>query len=532
MNGTTMNQTGAGGAPPSPVLLRAEGIRKVYPGTVALKNVDFNVYRGKVNVLVGENGAGKSTLMKILAGVERPSEGRILLEGREVKLESTSDALAKGIGIIYQELNLFPNLSVAENVFANREKMKFAGWIDHAAQNEAAAALMARLRQDIDPKTLVKDLKVGQQQLVEIAKALSEEASLLIMDEPTSALSGAEVEVLFEIIEELKANGVTIIYISHRLEELIQIGDFITVLRDGNLITEKPMAEVDLPWIVHSMVGTDTNFIFHGERHELGETILEVQDLSLPSPSGRMSLDGISFTLKAGEILGLYGLLGAGRTEILETIMGMHEESSGKVYLNGELLGEPVISQRIRKGISLVPEDRQREGLVQTMSIGHNMSLAGLWRIVSARFHIKKKNEKGCIDEMVRKMSIKTAGADRLISSLSGGNQQKVVIGKSLLTNPKVLMLDEPTRGIDVGAKGEVFRIMNVLSQDGIGLIFVTAEIKELRAVCDRILVLSKGRIVGEFSRENATQEALVAASAEGHVTTSSKNKGSANNHG
>jgi erythritol transport system ATP-binding protein len=492
--------------------MRAEGIRKLYPGTMALKDVDFNVYRGKVNVLVGENGAGKSTLMKILAGVEQPSSGKLILEGKQIHYASPRDALDLGIGIIYQELNLFPNMSVAENIFANREKLKYPGWLDYACERAKAAELMSRLQQDIDPDTLVRELKVGQQQIVEIAKALVEDASILIMDEPTSALSQAEAEVLFHIIEELKSNGVSIIYISHRMEELLRIGDYITVLRDGELIEERPMEGVDLGWIVRRMIGDDADKVFHGEKHAIGDIVLEVRNLRLPSSTAKMTLDGISFELRAGEILGLYGLMGAGRTETLETIMGLHPEASGDVILGGEAFGKAKIRERIRRGVSLVPEDRQRQGLVQTMSIANNMTLAGLWRIVSRGIHIGKKSEEKQVREMIGKMSIKIARSENLITSLSGGNQQKVVIGKSLITRPKVLMLDEPTRGIDVGAKGEVFDIVNALAAEGIGILFVSSELKEVKAISDRVIVMSRGRISGEFLRGEATEEALLAA--------------------
>jgi erythritol transport system ATP-binding protein len=512
-----VDRSEADGSQADPVVLRAEGIRKAYPGTLALKDVDFQVHRGKVNVLVGENGAGKSTLMKILAGVEQPSAGRILLDGKEIRYASPRDALAHGIGIVYQEMNLFPNLSVAENLFANREKRKYPGWIDHAYQDRRASELMAKLKQDIDPRTLVRDLKVGQQQIVEIAKSLVEDASILIMDEPTSALSKTEVEVLFGIIEELKANGVSVIYISHRMEELMRIGDFITVLRDGKLIDARPMADIDLRWIVRTMIGSDTEKVFHSAEHAIGEPILEVRDLRLPSATERMTLDGISFTLMKGEILGVFGLLGAGRTETLETIMGLHANATGEVLLGGESLAGAGIQERIRRGVSLVPEDRQREGLVPTMSVSSNMTLAGLWRIATRGIHIAGKAERGKVQEMIGKMSIKTPRPENLITSLSGGNQQKVIIGKNLVTEPKVLMLDEPTRGIDVGAKGEVFDIVNALAAEGIGIIFVSSELMEIRAISDRIIVLSRGRVSGEFTREEASEENLVAASAKTH---------------
>lgn len=508
------------------VLLRADNIRKIYPGTTALNGVSFNAFKGKVNVLVGENGAGKSTLMKILSGVEQPSSGSIYLNERKLGQLSPKSASAEGIGIIYQELNLFPNLNVAENIFLNRELMKNRGWIDHKGQELKAEELLLKLEQDIKPNALVQNLKVGQQQIVEIAKALAENVSVLIMDEPTSALSKSEVDVLFKIIDELKTNGVTIIYISHRLEELIQIGDYITVLRDGNLITEKKMEDVNLQWIVSSMVGGDSTKLFHSSQRDIGNVVLKIEDLHLQGPGDEPALNSISLSLKKGEVLGVYGLLGAGRSELLESIMGLHNSITGKITLEDLVLGEPDIRDRIYKGIALVPEDRQREGLIQSMSVSHNLTLAGLWRITKKKFHIGSKNEKKCVADMFQGMSIKAAGPSVPVTSLSGGNQQKVVFGKSLLTNPKVLLLDEPTRGIDVGAKGEIFNIMNDLAAKGLGIIMVTSELKELLAICDRVIVLSKGNITGEFSKEEMTEKNLVNASAVGHMTISQRNKG------
>jgi erythritol transport system ATP-binding protein len=501
-------------------ILRAEGICKYYPGTVALNKVDFNVYRGRVNVLVGENGAGKSTLMKILAGVEYPSAGNIFLKEKELHLNSPTEAAGLGIGIIYQEMNLFPNMSVSENIFIAREKKK-GGRIDHAAQDVFTADLLKKLKQDVDPKSLVSSLRIGQQQIVEIAKALAQEAEILIMDEPTSALSTGEVEVLFEIIDELKKHGVSIIYISHRLEELLQIGDYITVLRDGNLVTERSVSEIDLQWIVRQMVGGEASEIFSGAEHPIGELLLECRGLTLPREGGGFSVDDVSFELYAGEILGIYGLMGAGRSELLEILMGVHPYASGEIYLKGQKILSSTISDRIRDGFALIPEDRQREGLVQTMSVSSNMTLASLFRFAVRGIHLRKKDEEQEVDRLIREMSLKSAGTAVLVSSLSGGNQQKVVIGKSLLTEPKILLMDEPTRGIDVAAKGEVFSIMNKLAGKGLGILFVTSEIMELRSISDRILVMSKGILTGNFPRKDASEEAIVEASAVGHLTTS-----------
>ena len=509
---------------PEHVILRAEKISKLYPGTTALNNVDFNVYRGKVNVLVGENGAGKSTLMKILAGVEQPTSGQMYLEGKEVTFKSVRDAGEQGIGIIFQELNLFPNLNIAENIFIARELKKNRAAIDHATQIERAKALLERLEHPIDPTTLVSSLRIGQQQIVEIAKALSHDVNILIMDEPTSALSEEEVEVLFRIINELKSHGVAIIYISHRLEELTRIGDYITVLRDGNLRDEQPMKNIDVPWIIRQMVGEASVESVKPKAHAAGKEVLRVESLTLPRQGGGFTVDHLSLSLRAGEILGIYGLMGAGRSELFECLMGLHPEASGKITLDGQpIMSRTRLDTRIHQGITLIPEDRQREGLVPILSVEDNMTLASLWKFLKAGFHIDDAKKKKSVQQKIKEMSIKVSSPQVAVSSLSGGNQQKVVIGKSLLTSPKVLLMDEPTRGIDVGAKTEVFQIVGELASQGLGIIFVTSELKEILAISDRVIVMSKGKITGEFSRAEATEHALVSASAVGHDIASAK---------
>ena len=497
------------------VILRAEQVTKVYPGTVALDHVDFNVYRGKVNVLVGENGAGKSTLMKILAGVEQPNEGRLLLEGKEIRPKSPREAEDQGIGIIYQELNLFPNLNVSENIFMAHELTQGRSVVKHREQETRTRTLLTRLEQLIDPRTLVQNLRIGQQQIVEIAKALAFDTKILIMDEPTSALSTAEVEVLFGVINDLKAAGVSIIYISHKLEELMQIGDTITVLRDGHKIAEAPMSEVDLAWIIERMVGRDTTMIYHPPQHEFGDPILFVNNITLPKPGGVNLLEDVSFMLREGEILGVYGLMGAGRTEMFECLMGLHPEASGEIRIGDHKVRGPIDS-RISQGLMLIPEDRQREGLVAELSVADNMLLASLKRYMRS-FFLSSAKENESITRLIKELSIKVSSPQNLISSLSGGNQQKVVVAKALLTSPKILLMDEPTRGIDVGAKEEIFQIMRNLAAQGLGIIFVSTELKEIMAMADRILVMSKGCITKEFDRTEATQQALVEASAIGH---------------
>jgi erythritol transport system ATP-binding protein len=497
-----------------PILLRARKIGKVFPGTTALTDVNFDVYRGAVNVLVGENGAGKSTLMKILAGVERPSAGSLELEGAAVSFATVRQAAEHGISIIFQELNLCPNLSIAENLFIGSPISRLSVSVDHATQRRRAQALLDRLGQRIDAGTLVSELRIGQQQIVEIAKALAEEARILIMDEPTSALSGPEVAILFRIIEELKASGVAIIYISHRLEELVRIGDYITVLRDGRIQATAAKADISVPWIIHQMVGpletALTPAVHHPER-----VVLQAEKISLAGPQGRRLVDEVSFTLRSGEVVGFYGLLGAGRSELFECLLGVHEEAGGKLTIDGVDVTGMTIAERLRRGVALVPEDRQREGLVQSLSVRANLSLAALWRFAKF-FRISNAAERSGVASMIRSLWIKVATPEVEVTALSGGNQQKVVIGKALLTKPKVLLLDEPSRGIDIGAKAEVFRAIRELADGGLAIAFATSDLKEVLALSDRVLVMAEGRIAGAFTRETMTEQGLVAAATPG----------------
>jgi erythritol transport system ATP-binding protein len=493
-------------------VLVAEKISKRFPGTVALDGVDFTVYAGAVNVLIGENGAGKSTLMKILAGVDRPTSGRLLLNGVPVEFKSTREAAQAGIGIIFQELNLYSNLSIAENIFVARELTR-NGVVQHRQQEQITAELLERLEQPLKPGTLVRDLRMGQQQIVEIAKALSQNVRILIMDEPTSALTAAETEALFRIIADLKANGVAIIYISHKLEELLGIGDYVTVLRDGKLAASAPARSVSVPWMIEKMVGRNVN----APRHRSLTTsnghpsVLEVKNLTLPRIGSGFTLENVSLTLRRGEILAIFGLMGAGRTELFECLMGLHPEASGEIWLNGRQLLDETIRERIELGVMLVPEDRQRLGLVQKLSVAQNITLANLNRLLNW-FWLSDKRETEEINAMIRSLAIKTSNPKQSITALSGGNQQKVVIAKSLLTEPRVLMLDEPTRGIDVGAKAEIFEIMNQLAEKGLAVLFVSSELPEMFTIPDRVIVLSKGKITGEFLHDELTEEALVLA--------------------
>ncbi len=501
----------AGSASAAEVVLRAEQISKLYPGTTALHGVDFSVRRGAVNVLLGENGAGKSTLMKILAGVEQPSAGRLFLDGREVSFASVNDAAAHGIGIIFQELNLCPNLSVAENIFLGQPAVRFGIDIDAARHAEQARALMRRLEHAIDPHALVGDLRLAQQQIVEIAKALARDVRVLIMDEPTSALSAAEVEILFRVIGELRDAGVAIVYISHRLEELTRIGDTVTVLRDGRLQATAEMRDVDIPWMIAQMVGSIAGHAGGAASAGAAEPLLEIEGVSLANPHGGFFVDHVDLRVATGEVVGLYGLLGAGRSELFEVLAGAQPEATGSVRLAGQDLAGLPIAARIRAGIALVPEDRQREGLVQSLSVAANLTLASLWQFLRG-IAIDGARERGAALHAIRELSIKVSSPDVEITALSGGNQQKVVIGKAVLTRPKLLLLDEPGRGIDVGAKAEVFRIMRELAQEGLGVMFATSDLKEVLAVADRIVVMAGGRITGDFSRALATEARLVGA--------------------
>lgn len=509
-------------ADPAAVVLRAVAVTKLFPGTVALDHVNFNVYRGKVNVLVGENGAGKSTLMKILAGVYTPTHGQLLLDGTPVTFKNPADAARHGIGIIYQEMNLFPNLSVMENIFMAREVTHGRVVIDRKTQTVRAQALLQRLRQPIRPTDLVADLRIGQQQIVEIAKALAQDARILIMDEPTSALSTAEVAILFEVINELKANGVSIIYISHKLDELLQIGDYVTVLRDGKLVAEQPAAAINVNWIIEQMVGRKGADLFQGAEHTVGPELLRVDALTLGRQGGGYTLDHVSFTLHQGEILGIYGLMGAGRSELFECLAGVRSGATGKIWLSGQEVKPGRVIDRLQLGLALVPEDRQRDGLVQTMSVADNMLLASLRNYLN-RFALSRRKEDAAVTDSVKALSVKVANPRQSITALSGGNQQKVVVAKSLLTHPKVLLLDEPSRGIDVAAKAEIFAIMSRLASEGYGILFVSSELKEVLAMSDRVLVMSKGRITGEYGKGTATEAALVHDSAIGHGPVSSQ---------
>ena len=484
------------------VVLHCEKIDKIYPGTKALDQVSFDLLKGKVNVLIGENGAGKSTLMKMIAGIEQPSAGKMYMDGQEVYFKDTNAARAKGIGIIHQELSLFPNMTVYQNIFMGHEKKK-GFFLDDKAHSEGAKKILQRLEHEIPPETMVGDLRVGQQQMVEIARNLNQDdLRVLIMDEPTSSLSAAEVKVLFKIMRELLEAGISIVYISHRLEEIMEIGDHVTILRDGKYVADADVKDIELSWIVENMVGKNTQYHRFERSIDLSKQpkVLEIKDMCLP---------------KKGEVLGVYGLLGAGRSELFECLMGLHPEHTGDVLYEGKKLNIKDVAAQIKNGFALVPEDRQSQGLIQTLDIGKNTAISSMKDYVKGLF-LDEKAENAAVDEQIKDIHIKVADKRLPILSLSGGNQQKVVIGKGLLTKPKILLLDEPSRGIDIGAKTEVFEIIHDLAEKGLSIIVISSELKEIMAIADRIVVLSNGKKTGELTGDEITEDKLVRTSYAG----------------
>ncbi|MQT14737.1 sugar ABC transporter ATP-binding protein [Segnochrobactrum spirostomi] len=498
------------------VVLAARDIAKSYGSIRALKGVNFDIHRGQVTTLFGENGAGKSTLMKILSGVVQPTSGAIILDGRPVSFASSTEAREHGISIIHQELSLAPNLSVRDNIFMGRE-IRTATGVDFAEEERQTRALMAELEEEIDPLTPVEDLRLGQQQIVEIARALSVNSRILIMDEPTSALSASEVEVLFKVIRDLTARGVSIVYISHHLEEALQITDHAVVLRDGAMTAYAPRAAIDLEWIVRNMVGDNFDLGTPPTGYEFGPPVLQVEQVSVADgTAGFLLVDRLSLDVRAGEIVCIYGLMGAGRTELLECLAGRIAPAGGRVLLDGADISGLSIAERIARGLALVPEDRQRDGLVQTMSVGQNLSLASIRAFTKGLF-TSRRSEQSIVEDAIRKVTVKTDGGGAAIGSLSGGNQQKVVIGKMLATNPKVLLLDEPSRGIDVGAKGEVFRLLAARARQGLAVVYTTSEVGECLSIAHRIVVMHRGRISAEFGSD-VSKERIMAASGEAMV--------------
>lgn len=493
------------------LLLEMKGISKSFPGVKALENVQFSLRTGEVHALMGENGAGKSTLMKILGGIYSKDEGTVFVKGEQRNIASPRSASELGIAVIHQELNLIPHLTVVENIFLGREftfgKTKLINW---RAMRQEANRYLSQLGMDIDPQTLVGELSVGQQQMVEIAKALSMQADILVLDEPTAALTNKEIESLFQVIGSLKKKGVGMIYISHRMEEIFQICDRITVLRDGQYIGTRNTKESGMDELVRMMVGREIKDRFPKMPVAVGPERLRVEGLAQEG-----KLYDISLSVRSGEILGIAGLMGAGRTEFAKTLFGIEHINNGRIFIDGEPVAIKKPIDAIRAGIAFVTEDRKEEGLVLALSVKENLSLPNLNSLAAYGF-VSQGKEKLLSENTIRQLLIKTPDANQTVSSLSGGNQQKVVIGKWLATHPKVLILDEPTRGVDIGAKKEIYDLMNQLVQQGVAIIMISSELPEILGMSDRIIVMHEGRITGEFLQKDATQEKIMHAATGG----------------
>lgn len=492
-------------------VLDLRNIGKRFPGVVALDGITFDVRAGAFHAICGENGAGKSTLMKILSGVLTEYEGEFLIRGNRAEFKSTRDAEHAGIAIIHQELNLVEQMTVAANLFLGREKRRGL-FLDEKAMCDEAAALLKQLECPIHPLERVANLRVGDQQLVEIAKALSLNADILIMDEPTSALTENEVERLFRVIERLQKRGVTILYISHKMDEVFQNSDRITVLRDGKHVKTLKSDETSPRDITHLMVGREIENIRLAEDRTPGETILEVRNLSLPRPghSNRWQLKNISFQLRRGEILGIAGLMGAGRTELMECLFGANEEPiQGEILLNQTVMQFSHPADAKAAGIAMVTEDRKRLGLFAQMNVRENISICTLSQSLSGKM-ISKTKERTSVQESINRLGVKTSSSEAAITGLSGGNQQKCIIARWLKTNPQVLLLDDPTRGIDVGAKAELYQMIDQLCREGMSLIVTSSELPELITLSDRILVLCEGRQTGELSRAEFSEQRIM----------------------
>lgn len=486
-------------------LVRMSGITKEFPGVKALEDVRFNLYSGEVLSLLGENGAGKSTLMKILSGVYQRDDGEIVLFGEKIKEWDANKAKDAGIAIIHQELNMCTHLSVAENIFLGIEILK-RGRLDNVRMNEETQQILDKLNIDIDPTAQVGDLAVSKQQMVEIAKALSQNARVLIMDEPTSALTSKEIDELFKIIHQLKADGIGIVYISHRLEELQHIADRVIIMRDGKFIKEMPYDINRMDEIIANMVGHEIKEKFPRVSAERGKKILEVKNLN----AGRL-VRNINLELYEGEIVGVAGLMGAGRTETTRVIFGIDEKEGGQIFIDGEEVKIDSPIDAIRAGLVLAPEDRKKDGLCTGLSISENIALPNLDMLSGGLLGtVNRKKEKEIVDQSVNSLRIKLPNAQVAAGSLSGGNQQKVVVAKWLVRNSRVVIFDEPTRGIDVAAKVEIYNLMNRLKQSGIGVMFVSSEMPEVMGMSDRIIVMCDGRITGEFMIEDATQDKIL----------------------
>ena len=490
-------------------VISMRGISKAFGGVQALNNVEFDVRAGEVHALFGENGAGKSTLIKIITGVHQPDSGEILLDGKPAQFANPREAQVAAIAAIYQEPNLFPDLDIAENIFVGRQPKKL-GRVDWAQMYKDAENLLQSLGLTLDVRTKARSLSVAHQQMVEIARALSLDAKLLIMDEPTSSLTLSEVDDLFAIIRQLKEQGTALVFISHRLEELFALADRVTILRDGNYIGTRQIDSVTRDELIQMMVGRPLDSLYPKEAVAIGDVVLEVKALTLPG-----QFKNVSFEVRTGEILGVYGLVGAGRTEIAHAIFGIKKAASGQIIIDGQPVTIQSPRQAMELGIAYVPEDRQAHGLILPMTIANNITLSILSQFATATW-IHDKRETTAAQKLAQQLRVKAAGVWQKAQELSGGNQQKVVLSKWLATKPRVLILDEPTRGIDVGAKSEVHHLLSQLASEGVAIVMISSEMPEVLGMSDRILVIREGQLGGQFQRKDATQEKLMQVIAVG----------------
>jgi ribose transport system ATP-binding protein len=479
------------------------GIRKSFGGVRALRDVTLKVRAGEIHALVGENGAGKSTLMKILSGVEQPDAGQVVLDGHPVRLMGPHDALAHGVGIIHQELSVIPALTVAENIFL--KKLQRKGWVPWKALFKEADAVLKSLGFDVDPKACVEDLSVAYRQMVEIARALSEDAEVLILDEPTAVLAPAEAERLFAVLDMLKARGTSIIYISHRLEEIFRIADHITVMRDGEVTGHAKPSDISTDALIDLMVGRKVAQLFPKRQAVLGEEVLRVEGLSW----GR-KVRGVSFALRKGEVLGVAGLVGSGRTEMAQLLFGVEQKDAGEVWLDGKPMHARSPYDAVSQGFGLVPEDRKAQGVILSMAVQQNCSLASLGQVSLLGSWLKLGEEKAMAERLVRDLAVKTAGVRTHVGTLSGGNQQKVAVAKWLPRGCKVLVLDEPTRGVDVGAKSELYAVINKLAEQGLGVLVISSDLMEVIGLCDRVMVMRQGGVAGFVQREELSEQNIM----------------------
>ena len=491
-------------------VLTMKAINKIFPGVHALKNVDFELFPGEVHGLVGENGAGKSTLMNVMGGVFSPTSGKIFLDNNEVSIETSRKAEELGISFVHQELSLFRNLDIATNLYVHHLPKK-NGFLDKKRLFKDTGDILNSIKLAKRPQQLVGHLKIGEQQLVEIGRSLAQKTRILVLDEPTSSLTKPEIRVLFDLIKSLKSKGVAIVFITHRLDEIYDVCDKITIMRDGEKLLTSKLEDIERGEIISNMIGRQLHEFYEHETHVAGEVLLELKGVSRKD-----KLENISFEIRKGEIVGLYGLMGSGRTEIVRSIFGLDKIDSGEIFIEGRKKSIKKPLNAINNGVAMVSEDRHLEGLVLTESVKYNISLANLKSISKRKAFVDSKKEIEIANKNVKNLNIKTPTINRMVKFLSGGNQQKVVIAKWLNTSPKLLLMDEPTRGVDVGAKREIYKIIDSLVMSGVGIFLVSSELPELLGLCDRVLVIKEGRINANLEKLDITTEKLLSAAMGG----------------